>query len=37
MITLYDDPVSGNGYKVRLLLARLEIPYRLVVLDISQA
>lgn len=32
--TLYDDPISGNGYKVRLLLAQLEIPYRLVELDI---
>ena len=34
MITLYDDPISGNGYKVRLALAQLEIPYRLVELDI---
>ena len=34
MITLYDDPLSGNGYKVRLLLARLQIPYRLVELDV---
>ena len=34
MITLYDDPISGNGYKVRLLLAHLNIPYHLVELDI---
>jgi glutathione S-transferase len=33
-LTLYDDPISGNGYKVRLLLAQLDIPYRLVELDI---
>ena len=35
-ITLYDDPISGNGYKVRLLLAQLDIPYRLVELDIMR-
>lgn len=34
MVTLYDDPVSGNGYKVRLLLAQANIPFRLVELDI---
>ena len=34
MLTLYDDPISGNGYKVRLLLAHLGVPYRLVELDI---
>ena len=33
-LTLYDDPTSGNGYKVRLLLAQLDIQYRLVELDI---
>jgi glutathione S-transferase len=27
LILLYDSPVSGNCYKVRLLLAHLEIPY----------
>lgn len=27
MMTLYDDPRSGNGYKVRLLLAHLGRPY----------
>ena len=36
MITLYDYLDSGNGYKVRLLLAQLAIPYRYVELDIMQ-
>ena len=27
MLTLYDDPISGNGYKVRLLMAHLGLPY----------
>ena len=36
MVTLYDDPKSGNGYKVRLLLAQLEIPYELIELDIMK-
>lgn len=27
MIHLYDSPVSGNGYKVRLLMNQLEIPF----------
>lgn len=31
---LYDDPRSGNGYKVRLLLANLSLTYRYVPLDI---
>lgn len=31
---LYDDPRSGNGYKVRLLLAHLSLPYQYVPLDI---
>ena len=34
MITLYDYLDSGNGYKIRLLLAQLGIPYRWVELDI---
>ncbi len=34
MITLYDYLPSGNGYKVRLLLHQLEIPFRLVQKDI---
>jgi glutathione S-transferase len=34
MLTLYDNLDSGNGYKVRLLLAQLTIPYRRVEMDI---
>jgi len=34
MLTLYDFMGSGNGYKVRLLLAQLGLPYRLVECDI---
>jgi glutathione S-transferase len=34
MITLYDYLDSGNGYKIRLLLAQLETPYRWVAVDI---
>jgi len=30
MIRLYDDLHSGNGYKVRLLLTQLEIPFELI-------
>ena len=33
---LYDDPRSGNGYKARLLLAHLSLPYRYVPLDIMR-
>ena len=33
---LYDDPISGNGYKVRLLLAQLGLPYAYVALDIQR-
>ena len=36
MLTLYDYFDSGNGYKVRLLLAQLGTPYKLVELDIMQ-
>jgi glutathione S-transferase len=36
MLTLYDYLDSGNGYKIRLLLAQLERPYRWVELDIMQ-
>ena len=36
MLTLYDCLDSGNGYKVRLLLAQLATPYKLVELDIMQ-
>jgi glutathione S-transferase len=31
---LFDDPMSGNGYKARLLLAHLSIPYQYVPIDI---
>lgn len=33
---LYDDPISGNGYKVRLLLAHLGRPCEYVALDIMK-
>ena len=36
LITLYDYLDSGNGYKVRLLLAQLRVPYRYVELDIMR-
>ncbi len=36
MLTLYDYLDSGNGYKIRLLLALLEQPYRWVQLDIMK-
>jgi glutathione S-transferase len=36
MITLYDYLDSGNGYKARLLLSQLAVPYRYVELDILQ-
>jgi glutathione S-transferase len=36
MYTLYSMQRSGNSYKVRLALARLGIPYRLVEIDILQ-
>ena len=36
MIRLYDFLPSGNGYKVRLLLTQLEIPFELVEMDITK-
>ena len=36
MLRLYDFLDSGNGYKVRLLLHQLEIPYERVELDITR-
>jgi glutathione S-transferase len=36
MYTLYSDQRSGNSYKVRLALARLGVPYKLVTVDILQ-
>ena len=35
MLRLYDYLRSGNGYKVRLLLHRLQIPFELVLVDIE--
>lgn len=37
MLMLYDNMSSGNGYKARLLLHQLAIPYRRVELDIDKA
>jgi glutathione S-transferase len=34
MMTLYDFMGSGNGYKVRLVLAHLGLPYTLIERDI---
>lgn len=34
MLTLYSSRSSGNSYKVRLILAKLAIPFRLVEIDI---
>jgi glutathione S-transferase len=36
MLKLYDDPDSGNGYKVRLLLRLLDIPHELVEVNAIQ-
>jgi glutathione S-transferase len=36
MLTLYDYLDSGNGYKIRLLLAQLERAYRWIELDIME-
>jgi len=36
MLRLYDYLPSGNGYKVRLLLAQLAVPFELVALDITK-
>ena len=36
MLRLYDYLDSGNGYKVRLLLHQLGIPFELVEVDIMQ-
>jgi len=34
MLTFYDAPVSGNTYKVRLLLKQLALPHEAITLDI---
>ena len=36
MLKLYDFLESGNGYKVRLLLHQLDIPYQRIELDITR-
>ena len=36
MLKLYDFLESGNGYKVRLLLSQLEIPFERIELDITR-
>ena len=36
MLTLYDYLPSGNGYKVRLLLSQLGVPFKLVEKDIQR-
>ena len=33
-LTLYDSTISGNSYKCRLLLAQLELSYKLVPIDL---
>jgi len=35
MVIFYDAPISGNTWKVRLLLAQLKIPHEVVRLDIT--
>jgi glutathione S-transferase len=37
MLRLYDDPISGNGYKVRLVLTQLGLPFEYVALDIVKS
>lgn len=34
MLRLYDDPISGNGYKVRLLLSHLGVDYEYAAVDV---
>lgn len=37
MLTLYDDPISGNGYKARLILRLTGHAFRVIALDIMNA
>ncbi|MGB7293147.1 MAG: hypothetical protein WBD99_13315 [Thermodesulfobacteriota bacterium] len=37
MIELYDHPLSGNCYKVRLLLSHLGVPYERITVDIFKS
>ena len=36
MLRLYDNLMSGNGYKVRLLLTQLGLPFERVETDVFQ-
>ena len=35
MLTLYDSAISGNAYKVRLLLAQLGLPFRRIEMNVD--
>ena len=37
MLILHDDPISGNGYKARLIMSLLDIPYQYVRYDVTKA
>lgn len=37
MLTLYDDPISGNGYKARLILGLTGHAFRVIELDIMKS
>jgi glutathione S-transferase len=36
MLRLYDSRMSGNSWKIRILLSQLQLPYERVTLDIAQ-
>ena len=36
-IVLYDSPFSGNAYKCRLMLHKLNLAYRFIEIDIDRA
>ncbi len=36
MLILHDDPISGNGYKARLIMSFLDIPYKYVRYDVTK-
>ncbi len=37
MLRLHDDPISGNGYKVRLVLTQLGLPFEYIAVDIMKS
>ena len=37
MVTLYDNDLSDNGYKVRMMLASLDVPFEIVWIDTLRA